>query len=683
MTIICVGVNGLGRIGKGVLLQLLNDPTICIRAINVPSVSNDQLESYLNHDSIYQSTNKIKVTVENSEYVSIGRHLLVRIYHTRNVSELEWRDDGVTHLFECSGQYLTTDKAKLHDVDYLIMSAPPKDLDVTPMYCPGVNENNYNGESIISLASCTTNCLTPFLKKVIQTTHTLEDVNFITIHASTASQSIVDEANTNKRTSRSVWNNIIPHTTGAQKTINYLLPSIHNKVKGTSIRVPINTVSMIDVNIRFNEPVDKDTLLNSLATDEVFTISKEKLVSTDYIGSTTPSILDKSCTMQLTPQTIKFALWYDNEWSFCTQMIRMVKIMHHKTTKKHNSLSDVDFARKRVFIRCDFNCPEGDDFRIHSAIPTIQYVIKQHASHIILATHYGRPINQNEYSTRKFINKLENLLNTKVNFLPRGLDSTDNQDIIENGVYLMENTRYHDYETKPRDDWHQGFYVDVFCNEAFSCSHRNHTSMTKIQAKEMCLGLCFEKEINALDLFKANENTIQKVNKMVIFGGNKIDDKLPMLRFLANTVDVIFLAGNTLNHREDYAHVLKELGNKNATLILAEDGFGNVEDNEGEYIPDINKPNVNWIIKDVGPKTILTLQKLIATMDIVFWNGTLGIVESPTYKRGSLLLLHALEHCKANVIIGGGDTAGFVNQYPNTLSHISTGGGASIHYLGI
>jgi glyceraldehyde 3-phosphate dehydrogenase len=682
MTIICVGVNGLGRIGKGVLLQLLNDPTICIRAINVPSVSNDQLESYLNHDSIYQSTNKIKVTVENSDYVSIGRHLLVRIYHTRNVSELEWRDDGVTHLFECSGQYLTTDKAKLHDVDYLIMSAPPKDLDVTPMYCPGVNENNYNGESIISLASCTTNCLTPFLKKVIQTTHTLEDVNFITIHASTASQSIVDEANTNKRTSRSVWNNIIPHTTGAQKTINYLLPSIHNKVKGTSIRVPINTVSMIDVNIRFNEPVDKDTLLNSLATDEVFTISKEKLVSTDYIGSTTPSILDKSCTMQLTPQTIKFALWYDNEWSFCTQMIRMVKIMHHKTTKKHNSLSDIDFARKRVFIRCDFNCPEGDDFRIHSAIPTIQYILKQHASHIILATHYGRPINQNEYSTRKFIDKLENLLNTKVNFLPRGLDSTDNQDIIENGVYLMENTRYHDYETKPRDDWHQGFYVDVFCNEAFSCSHRNHTSMTKIQAKEMCLGLCFEKEINALDLFKANQNTIQKVNKMVIFGGNKIDDKLPMLRFLANTVDVIFLAGNTLNHREDYAHVLKELGNKNATLILAEDGFGNVEDNEGEYIPDINKPNVNWIIKDVGPKTILTLQKLIATMDIVFWNGTLGIVESPTYKRGSLLLLHALEHCKANVIIGGGDTAGFVNQYPNTLSHISTGGGASIHYLG-
>lgn len=683
MTILSVGVNGLGRIGKGVLIQLINDPTICIRAINVPSISNEELENYLNHDSTHQSSTKIKITVENSDYVSIGRHLLVRIYHTREVSDLNWREDGVTHLFECTGKYLTTDKAKKHDVDYLIMSAPPTDLDITPMFCPGVNENKYNGESIISLASCTTNCLTPFLKKVIQTTHNIEDVNFITVHASTASQSIVDEANTNKRTSRSVWNNIIPHTTGAQKTVNYLLPSVTDKVKGTSIRVPINTVSMIDVNIRFTEPVDKDTLVKSLATDDVFTISEEKLVSADYIGTSAPSILDKSCTMQLTPQTIKFGLWYDNEWSFCAQMIRMVKIMHHKTTKKHNSLLDVEFARKRVFIRCDFNCPEGDDFRIQSAIPTIQYILNQHASHIILATHYGRPKNQEEYSTRKFVDKLENLLNTKVTFLPRGLDSTDNEDIIENGVYLMENTRYHDYETKPKDNWQQGFYVDVFCNEAFSCSHRNHTSMTKIQAKEQCLGFCFEKEINALDLFKANKDTMRKLRKMVILGGNKIDDKLPMLRFLANTVDIIFLAGNTLNHREDYATIIKELGSKNASLIMAEDGFGNVEDNEGDYIPDINKPNVNWIIKDVGPKTILTLQKLIATMDIIFWNGTLGIVESPVYKRGSLLLLHALEHCKADVIIGGGDTAGFVNQYPNTLSHISTGGGASIHYLGI
>ena len=679
---ISVGINGLGRIGKGVFLQLVHDPSISIRAINVPSISNLELESYLNHDSTHQPSTTLKVTIENSDYVSIGRHLLIRVYHTRDVSELDWREDGVTHLFECTGHYLTTEKAKKHEVDYVVMSAPPKDLEVTPMFCPGVNENNYNGESIVSVASCTTNCLAPFLKKVNQTAYKIEDANFITVHASTASQSLVDEANTNKRTSRSVWNNIIPHTTGAQKTIDYLLPELRSKVKGTSIRVPINTVSMIDLNLRFTQPVEKEEFLSSLATDDVFTISEEKLVSVDYIGSTSPSILDKSCTMQLTPQSIKVALWYDNEWSFCTQMIRMVKKMHHYTTKTHHSLLDIDFARKRVFVRCDFNCPEGDDFRIQSAIPTLQYILTQQPSHLIMATHYGRPKTTNDYSTNKFIHILEKALGVNIHFLPKGLDSTDNADIIEGGVYLMENTRYHDYETKPTDQWVQGFYVDVFCNEAFSCSHRNHTSMTKIQATETCLGFCFEKEINALNLFKANADTMCNVRKMVILGGNKIDDKLPMLRFLANTVDVLFLAGNTLNHREDYADILKELGSKQARLILAEDGFGNVEDKEGEYIPDIHKPNVNWIIKDVGPKTILQLQNLIADMDIVFWNGTLGIVESPMYKRGSLLLLHALEHAKADVIIGGGDTAGFVNQYPNTLSHISTGGGASIHYLG-
>ena len=118
-----------------------------------------------------------------------------------------------------------------------------------------IRDSNYNGESIVSVASCTTNCLAPFLKKVNQTAYKIEDANFITVHASTASQSLVDEANTNKRTSRSVWNNIIPHTTGAQKTIDYLLPELRSKVKGTSIRVPINTVSMIDLNLRFTQPV--------------------------------------------------------------------------------------------------------------------------------------------------------------------------------------------------------------------------------------------------------------------------------------------------------------------------------------------------------------------------------------------------------------------------------------------
>tara|TARA_X000001036_G_scaffold381679_1_gene373875 strand:+ start:1393 stop:3435 length:2043 start_codon:yes stop_codon:yes gene_type:complete len=678
---ISVGINGLGRIGKGVLLQLINDPTICIRAINVPSITNENLESYLNHDSTHQPNMKIQVTLENPDYVSIGRHLLVHIYHTRDVSELDWREDGVTHLFECTGQYLTTDKAKKHDVDYVVMSAPPKDLDITPMFCPGVNENDYKGESIISIASCTTNCLTPFLKKLTQTTHIIEDANFITVHASTASQSIVDEANTNKRTSRSVWNNIIPHTTGAQKTIDYLLPELKNKIKGTSIRVPLNTVSMIDLNIRFTQPTDKDTLLTSLTTDDVFTISKEKLVSVDYIGTKSPSILDKACTMQLTSQSIKFALWYDNEWSFCTQMIRMVKKMHHYTTKKHNSLLDIEFARKKVFVRCDFNCPDGDYFRIQSAIPTLKYIINQQSSHVIIATHYGRPKNNMEYSTKPFITVLEKLLNTSIHFLPNGLDSVD-ADISSPGVYLMENTRYHKYETKPTDDWKQGFTIDVFCNEAFSCSHRNHTSMTKIHAEEKCLGKCFEKEIQALDQFKANKDTMSKLKKMVILGGNKINDKLPMLRNLANSVDVIFIAGNTLNHRESYADILKELESYQATIVLAIDGFGNVEDKEGEYIPNLNTFNVNWIIKDVGPNTILQLQSIITSMDLIFWNGTLGIVESPVYKRGSLLLLHALEHCKADVIIGGGDTAGFVNQYPNTLKHISTGGGASIQYLG-
>ncbi len=258
----------------------------------------------------------------------------------------------------------------------------------------------------------------------------------------------------------------------------------------------------------------------------------------------------------------------------------------------YNSLLEINFAKKKVFIRCDFNCPVNDYFKIECAIPTIKYIITQQCSHIILATHYGRPKSTNEYSTKHFLTILEKLLNTTIYFLPNGLNTNDSE-ISSPGIYLMENTCYHHYEESPTDNWNQLFTVDVFCNEAFSCSHRNHTSMTKIHAKENCLGKCFENEIQELNKFKTNENTMCKLKKMVILGGNKINEKLPMLRKLAKNIDVIFIAGNTLNHRESYANILNELHSYQATIILANDGFGKVDGNECQYIHNINTPNMD------------------------------------------------------------------------------------------
>jgi len=346
--------------------------------------------------------------------------------------------------------------------------------------------------------------------------------------------------------------------------------------------------------------------------------------------------------------------------------------MHKKTKQSHKSIADVSVKDKTVFVRCDFNCPEEDYFRIESALPTLQHILKQGPKRLILATHYGRPTNRQEYSTLVFKPLLEKYLNTTITFLPKGLDTLDMS--IGEGIFLMENTRHHSYETKPEEGWEQMFQVDVFCNEAFSCSHRNHTSITNIQSAETCLGHCHIRELTMLDQFKYQA---PDVRKMVILGGNKIDDKLPVLQHLVETVDIVFIAGNTLNHRDTYQEILANLSSKKAEVIYAEDGFGEQDGKQGVYLHDLSD---GWV-KDIGPKTLLTLSRLLDTVDMVFWNGTMGIVEAPAYRLGSEMLIHLLNKCRAQVIIGGGDTAGFVNKYKNQFLHISTGGGASIDYL--
>ena len=235
-------------------------------------------------------------------------------------------------------RYLTQEKAQQHKVKYMCMSAPPKDLGITPIFCYGVNENNYNGESIISNASCTTNCIyiIPKSNRKIRN----YSANFITIHSATSSQSVVDTANFNKRTNRSIFNNIIPHTTGATSSLKYLLPGLENKIVGTSVRIPTSNVSMVDINVTFTQSISKDTMLEELMKlqNDVVIVNKENLVSSDFIGTTHPTIIDYYSTFQIDKNSIKFTLWYDNEWSYTAQMIKMVKIMFQKIINHRTKL---------------------------------------------------------------------------------------------------------------------------------------------------------------------------------------------------------------------------------------------------------------------------------------------------------------------------------------------------------
>ena len=550
-----IGINGFGRIGKCIFLQLLTDNKVNIKAININNLSIDDIQEYINNDSIHYTV-KYKVEIKQDNYIIVNNKK-IKVFNEKDPKNLDWKGENINYLFETTGVFLTTEKAKQHNVDYLLMSAPPKDIGTTPIYCYGVNENCYNKEKIISCASCTTNCIAPMLKFLNK--YEIENGNFITVHSATSSQSVVDTANFKKRTNRSIFNNIIPHTTGASKSLDIILPELSNKIIGTSVRVPVSNVSMIDLNVQFKNQIKKEIIIDGIEKikDEVITTNNKKLVSSDFIGDKTPTIVDTNSTIQLTEKSIKFSLWYDNEWSYSAQMVRLMKHMFEiNNNSSINKIQNVDCKDKSVFVRVDYNCPTNDnneitdDFRIKSAMKTITKILLDKPKRLIIATHFGRPKNkENKYSTQLFIPHLENFLKKKIFFLEKGLDTS--QEEIENiekslqeekKIYLMENVRFHDYETKDLSQKNINLDIDIYCNEAFSCSHRNHKSITEIPHKIKCYGYCFTKEIQSLDIITKS----QGCNILAVVGGSKMEDKIMMLRELSNKISYIYITGNNI-----------------------------------------------------------------------------------------------------------------------------------------
>ena len=320
-----VGINGFGRIGKCVFLQLLDLEDISIKVVNT-SLSLESIEKYINRDSVHGKKN-YSVTILDEDTISIEEKT-IKIVSSRVPGEINWRELDVDYLFETTGAFLTKDELRKHPVDHVLLSSPPKD-DIK-MFCYGVNHQEFKGEKIISTASCTTNCIVPILNFADKMLGGIEEGSFITVHSATASQSVVDMARDKKRTNRSIFNNIIPHTTGASKCIDKILPRLKGKIAGTSVRVPVSNVSMIDLNLRFAPYVSKKMffdILEEVSDDDVIIVNKENCVSSDFIGCNSPCIVDYNSTTEISKRSLKIQLWYDNEWSYAAQMIRMCDYM--------------------------------------------------------------------------------------------------------------------------------------------------------------------------------------------------------------------------------------------------------------------------------------------------------------------------------------------------------------------
>ena len=215
-----IGINGFGRIGKTIFLQLLDNKLINVKAINIPDFDINNLESYLKNDSVHHYHKDFHVEILSESCFKINNQKIY-LFNNRDPSLLNWQLHNIDYVIDSTVAFLTVDKASKHNCNYVIMCAPPKDN--TPQFIYNVNHDNYKGEPIISNASCTTNCITPVLKCLMESNEIIS-ANFTTIHATTASQNVSDTIKFKNRTRRSILNNIIPHSTGASKSIAKVLP---------------------------------------------------------------------------------------------------------------------------------------------------------------------------------------------------------------------------------------------------------------------------------------------------------------------------------------------------------------------------------------------------------------------------------------------------------------------------
>lgn len=352
----------------------------------------------------------------------------------------------------------------------------------------------------------------------------------------------------------------------------------------------------------------------------------------------------------------------------------------------------MDLANKNVVCRCDFNVPMKhgiimDDFRIRSAIPTIQTILSKKPHYVLIVSHFGRPVpgaDNTKHSLRFLLQILSKHLNAPVQFLEHGISNKtlytlQHTTSDEPMIYLLENIRFHAEETAfdKTDDSNPVTTLykqmgDVFICDAFGCVHRSHMSITcgKRFNKVYGYGHLIKKEMDALSLL-----TGSAANKKIlcIIGGNKIEDKLPIIDSLKTVPNsTIFIAGG----------LAKKYNGREPNVQTMKDGYGNTEINMTSYpISDIFNSTYNAY--DIGEHSLQEIMNLVDAHDIVFWNGTLGIIEHETYKAGTTKLMNYLcARTDKMVIIGGGETASMVPQ-SLFLGHfyVSTGGGALLEYI--
>ena len=326
-----IGINGFGRIGRNVLRSAIqNFSDIEVVAIN-DLLEPDYLAYMLQYDSVHGRF-KGEVSVEGNTLVINGKK--IRLTQERDPANLKWNEVGADVVIESTGLFLDKVTAQKHidaGAKKVILSAPSKDD--TPMFVFGVNHTSYQGETIISNASCTTNCLAP-LAKVIHDKFGIKRGLMTTVHAATATQKTVDgPSNKDWRGGRGILENIIPSSTGAAKAVGVVIPALNKKLTGMSFRVPTSDVSVVDLTVELNTETTMKAICAEIkaqsegALKGILGYTEDKVVATDFRGDTRTSIFDADASIALDGTFVKLVSWYDNEWGYSNKCLEMVRVV--------------------------------------------------------------------------------------------------------------------------------------------------------------------------------------------------------------------------------------------------------------------------------------------------------------------------------------------------------------------
>ena len=327
-----VGINGFGRIGSLAFRAAVKSDDIEVVGINAPGKTAGQLAYAVKYDTVHGKFDA-DVSYNDEEKLLIVDGKSFPILDSRDPSVLPWGELGVEYVLECTGVYLTKEKAQAHidaGAKVVVMSGPAKDD--TPMFVCGVNLEKYTPDmQFVSNASCTTNCLAP-LAKVLNDNFGIVEGLMTTVHASTATQSVVDGfSKKNWRLGRSVYNNIIPTSTGAAKAVGKVIPELKGKLTGTSMRIPAGDVSIVDLTVRLEKGASYDEICAAVkAASEgpmkgVLEYVDEEVVSSDFRTDAHTSIFDAKAGLALNDNFVKLMAWYDNEWGFSNKMLDLTR----------------------------------------------------------------------------------------------------------------------------------------------------------------------------------------------------------------------------------------------------------------------------------------------------------------------------------------------------------------------